>query len=110
MKTNLLDFDLDGLVAWCLAQGEKKFRAVQLFRWIHHKGVADFTQMSDLAQSLRTKLQGSAEIVPLPVVSRHDSADGTIKWMFDVGQGNAIETVFIPETDRGTLCISSHYT
>ena len=107
MKTNLLDFDLDGLVAWCLAQGEKKFRAVQLFRWIHHKGVADFVQMSDLAQSLRTKLQGSAEIVPLPVVSRHDSADGTIKWMFDVGQGNAIETVFIPETDRGTLCISS---
>ncbi len=107
MKTNLLDFDLDGLVAWCLAQGEKKFRAVQLFRWIHHKGVADFAQMSDLAQSLRTKLQASAEIVPLPVLSRHDSADGTIKWMFDVGQGNAIETVFIPETDRGTLCISS---
>ena len=107
MKTNLLDFDLDGLVAWCLAQGEKKFRAVQLFRWIHHKGVSEFAQMSDLAQSLRTKLQGSAEIVPLPVVSRHDSADGTIKWMFDVGQGNAIETVFIPETDRGTLCISS---
>jgi len=107
MKTNLLDFDLDGLVAWCLAQGEKKFRAVQLFRWIHHKGVADFAQMSDLAQSLRTKLQGSADIVPLPLVSRHDSADGTIKWMFDVGQGNAIETVFIPETDRGTLCISS---
>jgi len=107
MKTNLLDFDLDGLVAWCLAQGEKKFRAVQLFRWIHQKGVSDFAQMSDLAQSLRNKLQVSAEIVPLPVVSRHDSADGTIKWMFDVGQGNAIETVFIPETDRGTLCISS---
>ncbi len=107
MKTNLLDFDLEGLVAWCLAQGEKKFRAVQLFRWIHHKGVCDFAQMSDLAQSLRTKLQSSANIVPLPVVSRHDSADGTIKWMFDVGQGNAIETVFIPETDRGTLCISS---
>ncbi|NBY33341.1 MAG: 23S rRNA (adenine(2503)-C(2))-methyltransferase RlmN, partial [Betaproteobacteria bacterium] len=107
MKTNLLDFDLDGLVAWCLAQGEKKFRAVQLFRWIHHKGISDFAQMSDLAQSLRTKLQASADIVPLPVVSRHDSADGTIKWMFDVGQGNAIETVFIPETDRGTLCVSS---
>ncbi len=107
MKTNLLDFDLDGLVAWCLTQGEKKFRAVQLFRWIHHKGVADFAQMTDLAQSLRTKLQDQACITPLPVVSRHDSADGTIKWMFDVGQGNAIETVFIPETDRGTLCVSS---
>ncbi len=107
MKTNLLDFDLDGLVAWCLTQGEKKFRAVQLFRWIHQKGVSDFAQMSDLAQSLRSKLQDSADIVPLPVVSRHDSADGTIKWMLDVGQGNAIETVFIPETDRGTLCVSS---
>ena len=107
MKTNLLDFDLDGLVAWCLNQGEKKFRAVQLFRWIHHKGVSDFAQMSDLAQSLRTKLQDKACIQALPVVTRHDSADGTIKWMFDVGQGNAIETVFIPETDRGTLCVSS---
>ncbi len=107
MKTNLLDFDLDGLVAWCLTQGEKKFRAVQLFRWIHHKGVADFAQMTDLAQSLRSKLQDHADILALPVISRHDSADGTIKWMFDVGQGNAIETVFIPETDRGTLCVSS---
>ena len=107
MKTNLLDFDLDGLVVWCQAQGEKKFRAVQLFRWIHHKGVSDFTQMTDLAQSLRNMLQEKAEVSVLPVVSRHDSADGTIKWMFDVGQGNAIETVFIPETDRGTLCISS---
>ena len=107
MKTNLLDFDLDGLVAWCQAQGEKKFRAVQLFRWIHHKGVADFSAMTDLAHSLRQTLQDKAEIRPLPVVTRHDSADGTIKWMFDVGQGNAIETVFIPETDRGTLCVSS---
>ena len=107
MKTNLLDFDLDGLVAWCQAQGEKKFRAVQLFRWIHQKGVADFSAMTDLAQSMRQTLQAHAEIRALPVISRHDSTDGTIKWMFDVGQGNAIETVFIPETDRGTLCVSS---
>jgi len=107
MKTNLLDFDLDGLVIWCQSQGEKKFRAVQLFRWIHHKGVSDFSQMTDLAQSLRLMLQDKAEVLALPVVTRHDSADGTIKWMFDVGQGNAIETVFIPETDRGTLCVSS---
>jgi 23S rRNA (adenine2503-C2)-methyltransferase len=107
MKTNLLDFDLDGLVTWCQAQGEKKFRAVQLFRWIHQKGVSDFSQMTDLAQSLRLMLQDKAEVLALPVVTRHDSADGTIKWMFDVGQGNAIETVFIPETDRGTLCVSS---
>ena len=107
MKTNLLDFDLDGLVTWCQTQGEKKFRAVQLFRWIHHKGVSDFSQMTDLAQSLRLMLQEKSEVRALPVISRHDSADGTIKWMFDVGLGNAIETVFIPETDRGTLCISS---
>jgi 23S rRNA (adenine2503-C2)-methyltransferase len=107
MKTNLLDFDLDGLVDWCQAQGEKKFRAVQLFRWIHQKGVADFSAMTDLAQSLRQTLLEKAEVRALPVLSRYDSADGTIKWMFDVGQGNAIETVFIPEADRGTLCVSS---
>ena len=107
MKTNLLDFDLTGLSAWCLELGEKRFRAVQLFRWIHQRGIADFSQMTDLAQSLREKLQLHAQLTALPVISRHDSADGTIKWMFDVGQGNAIETVFIPETDRGTLCISS---
>jgi 23S rRNA (adenine2503-C2)-methyltransferase len=107
MKTNLLDFDLTGLSAWCLDLGEKRFRAVQLFRWIHQRGVADFSQMTDLAQSLRDKLQLHAQLTALPVISRHDSADGTIKWMFDVGQGNAIETVFIPETDRGTLCVSS---
>jgi 23S rRNA (adenine2503-C2)-methyltransferase len=107
MKTNLLDFDLTGLSAWCLGLGEKRFRAVQLFRWIHQRGMADFSQMTDLAQNLRDKLQLHAQVTSLPVISRHDSADGTIKWMFDVGQGNAIETVFIPETDRGTLCISS---
>ena len=107
MKTNLLDFDLDGLVDWCQAQGEKKFRAVQLFRWIHQKGVADFSAMTNLAQSLRQTLLEKAEVRALPVLSRYDSADGTIKWMFDVGQGNAIETVFIPEADRGTLCVSS---
>jgi 23S rRNA (adenine2503-C2)-methyltransferase len=78
-----------------------------LFRWIHHKGVSDFGQMTDLAQSLRLMLQEKSEVRALPVVTRHDSADGTIKWMFDVGLGNAIETVFIPETDRGTLCVSS---
>ena len=105
--TNLLDFDLDGLVDWCAQLGEKRFRAVQLFRWIHQKGVADFAAMSDLAQSLRHKLAQQATVQALPVVTQHISADGTIKWLFDVGDGNAIETVFIPETDRGTLCVSS---
>ena len=104
---NLLDFDLEGLVAWCGQLGEKRFRATQLFRWIHQKGVSDFAQMSDLAKSLREKLAGVAVVQPLPVVSQHMSADGTIKWLFDVGDGNAVETVFIPETDRGTLCVSS---
>src|SRR5690606_12891094 len=83
------------------------FRATQLFRWIHQKGATDFDQMSDLAKSLRGKLHGVATLKRLAVVSEHVSADGTIKWLFDVGAGNAIETVYIPEDDRATLCISS---
>ena len=104
---NLLDFDLEGLAAYCDGLGEKRFRATQLFRWIHQKGTRDFAQMSDLAKSLRDKLAGVAEIRPLKVISEHTSADGTVKWLFDVGNGDAIETVFIPEDDRGTLCLSS---
>jgi 23S rRNA (adenine2503-C2)-methyltransferase len=107
MTANLLDFDLEALAAFCDSLGEKRFRAVQLFRWIHQKGARDFAQMSDLAKSLRDKLAGAAAIVPLVPLSEHVSADGTVKWLFDVGAGNAIETVFIPEDDRGTLCISS---
>ena len=105
--TNLLDLDLDGLTAFCERLGEKRFRAVQLFRWIHQRGARDFTAMTDLARSLREKLPTHARIEGLKLLSRQDSADGTIKWLFDVGDGNAIETVFIPEDDRGTLCISS---
>ena len=104
---NLLDFDLDGLAAWCERLGEKRFRAVQLFRWIHQRGQSRFDDMSDLAKSLRAKLQTAAHVSPLPVVSMQASADGTIKWLFDVGGGNAVETVFIPEAERGTLCVSS---
>ena len=104
---NLLEFDLEGLTAFCDQLGEKRFRATQLFRWIHHKGASDFTQMSDLARSLRDKLATLARISPLSVASEQASADGTIKWLFDVGGGNAVETVYIPEDDRGTLCISS---
>ena len=107
MTANLLGFDLEGLAAFCDSLGEKRFRAVQLYRWIHQKGAADFEQMSDLAKSLRGQLAGVAEVRALPVVSEHVSADGTIKWLFDVGEGNAVETVFIPETSRGTLCVSS---
>ncbi|HMA08536.1 MAG TPA: 23S rRNA (adenine(2503)-C(2))-methyltransferase RlmN [Ramlibacter sp.] len=104
---NLLDFDLEGLAAFCEGLGEKRFRATQLFRWIHQRGVSDFDQMSDLAKSFREKLKASARVEAPPVMSRHDSADGTIKWLFDVGNGNAVEAVFIPEDDRGTLCVSS---
>ncbi|MCH8178580.1 MAG: 23S rRNA (adenine(2503)-C(2))-methyltransferase RlmN [Proteobacteria bacterium] len=104
---NLLDFDLDGLAGYCEQLGEKRFRATQLFRWIHQKGASDFDQMTDLAKSLRSKLQGVADIKPLSVISEHVSSDGTIKWLFDVGQGNAVESVYIPEDDRGTLCVSS---
>src|SRR3954464_12825346 len=104
---NLLDFDLEGLAAFCETLGEKRFRATQLFRWIHQRGASGFDQMSDLAKSLREKLKVSAHIEGLKVLSRHDSKDGTIKWLFDVGNGDAVETVFIPEDDRGTLCISS---
>ena len=107
MAVNLLDFDLEGLTAYCESLGEKRFRAVQLYRWIHQKGEADFEKMSDLAKSLRTKLTGAAEVRALPLISEHRSADGTIKWLFDVGGGNAVESVYIPEEDRGTLCVSS---
>ena len=134
MTANLLDFDLDGLAVFCERLGEKRFRATQLFRWIHQKGASQFDDMSDLAKSLREKLKTCATVMPLPVLSQHISADGTIKWLFDVGNGDAVETVFIPEygdagppqgavalprgaaaeggrglpsLDRGTLCISS---
>ncbi len=107
MPVNLLDLDLEALAQYCLGLGEKRFRAVQLFRWIHQKGASGFDDMTDLARSLRVKLQGSAEIRGLPLLAEHRSADGTVKWLFDVGQGNAVETVFIPEADRGTLCVSS---
>src|SRR5215208_7017432 len=107
MTANLLDFDLEGLAAFCQELGEKRFRATQLFRWIHQRGASDFDQMSDLAKVLREKLKANARIECPAVVSRHDSTDGTVKWLFDVGNGNAVEAVFIPEEDRGTLCVSS---
>ncbi len=117
MPQNLLDFDLAGLTAWFAERGEKPFRARQVFRWIHQSGVTDFAQMTDIAKSLREKLQSEA-IVQVPAINyAHVSADGTRKWLFDVGPGsdaaadqawrNGIETVFIPEDDRGTLCVSS---
>ncbi|MGA7951161.1 MAG: 23S rRNA (adenine(2503)-C(2))-methyltransferase RlmN [Thiobacillaceae bacterium] len=94
---NLLDFDLPGLTAWFTELGEKPFRAKQVFRWIHQEGERDFAQMTDLARSLREKLTQLAEVRAPAVRADKDSADGTRKWLFEVGVGNGIETVFIPE-------------
>ncbi len=105
--TNLLDFDPAQLVAYCAELGEKPFRAKQLQRWIHQFGVADFDAMTDLAKSLREKLKTRAEVRSPAIISDHTSSDGTRKWLVDVGNGNAVETVFIPEETRGTLCIST---
>jgi 23S rRNA (adenine2503-C2)-methyltransferase len=107
MTANLLDFDLEGLAAYCESLGEKRFRATQLFRWIHQRSARQFDEMSDLAKSLREKLKAGARIEGLQVISQQESSDGTIKWLFDVGNGDAVEAVFIPEDDRGTLCVSS---
>lgn len=87
--------------------GEKPFHARQLMRWIYQRGVTDFDDMSDLSKSLRQKLHDTACIELPEVLSQHDSKDGTIKWLFESGFGQAVEAVFIPEPDRGTLCISS---
>jgi 23S rRNA (adenine2503-C2)-methyltransferase len=107
MTANLLDFDLEGLAVFCEGLGEKRFRASQLFRWIHQRGMSNFDDMSDLAKSLREKLKVHAHVAALPILTQQFSKDGTIKWLFDVGGGDAVEAVFIPEDDRGTLCISS---
>lgn len=105
--TNLLDLDPAQLVAYCGELGEKPFRAKQLQRWIHQYGVADFAEMTDLAKSLREKLSTRAFVAAPAIISDHTSTDGTRKWLVDVGNGNAVETVFIPEETRGTLCIST---
>ncbi|MDE2365729.1 MAG: 23S rRNA (adenine(2503)-C(2))-methyltransferase RlmN [Betaproteobacteria bacterium] len=107
MSVNLLDFDAKALAGFCAEIGEKPFRAKQLLRWIHRFGEADFAGMSDLAKGLRDKLAAAAVIEPPRVIGDHTAADGTRKWLLSVGSGNGIETVFIPEASRGTLCVSS---
>ena len=107
MKTNLLNFDLAALTQHFAEMGEKPFRAKQVMRWMHQSGASSFDDMTDLAKSLRAKLNEQACIgVPDLMVSQQ-SLDGTRKWLLDVGTGNGVETVFIPEAERGTLCISS---
>ena len=107
MKQNLLDFDVQQLTTWFAEHGEKPFRAKQVLRWIYKAGESDFDAMSDLAVSLREKLKQIA-CVEAPKVMREElSDDGTRKWLLDMGTGNAVETVFIPEEGRGTLCVST---
>ncbi len=107
MKNNLLNYDLNGLTELFAQMGEKPFRAKQVMRWIHQAGAADFAEMTDLAKSLRAKLDEQAQVGVPALITSQESKDGTRKWLLDVGTGNGVETVFIPEADRGTLCISS---
>ncbi|MEM9173267.1 MAG: 23S rRNA (adenine(2503)-C(2))-methyltransferase RlmN [Pseudomonadota bacterium] len=104
---NLLGMPRDSLQAWFEARGHKPFRARQLLQWIHQRFTLDPGQMTDLSKSLRAELQTSAELALPNVIGRHDSRDGTVKWLLSAHSGQAIETVFIPEAGRGTLCISS---
>jgi 23S rRNA (adenine2503-C2)-methyltransferase len=107
MKTNLLDFNLAQLSEHFASMGEKPFRARQVMRWMHQMGEDDFDGMTDIAKSLRAKLQDSAEVRAPSFMTEQKASDGTRKWLLDVGTGNGVETVFIPEDDRGTLCVSS---
>ena len=105
--TNLLDLEPAALIRWCGDLGEQPFRAKQLQRWIHQFGEADFDAMTDLAKSLREKLKLHATVTAPAIISDNTASDGTRKWLIDVGDGNAVETVFIPEENRGTLCVST---
>jgi 23S rRNA (adenine2503-C2)-methyltransferase len=106
-RTNLLDFDQKSLEAFFAELGEKRFRAPQLLKWIHQKGATDFGEMSNLSKDLRQKLAASCEIRTPQIVFDRKARDGTRKWLLETDCGNRIETVFIPEESRGTLCVSS---
>ena len=107
VKPNLLGMSLPEMTTFFADLGEKPFRAKQVFRWLHQGGVDSFDAMTDLAKSLREKLPEVASIIAPKLMTEQTSKDGTRKWLLDVGTGNGIEVVFIPEADRGTLCISS---
>ena len=107
VKTNLLDLDRLQLAEFLKEIGESSFRAQQLFKWIHQRGIVDFNLMTDLSRSLRAKLSELATI-RVPAFERESrSDDGTLKWLFPVDNANSVESVFIPEKSRGTLCVSS---
>ena len=106
-KVNLLGYDLAHMQAFFSEIDEKSFRATQVLKWIHQSGVDDFAQMSNVSQDLRLKLSKIAEIKAPEIIMEQKASDGTIKWLMRLDGGNSIETVFIPEDNRGTLCISS---
>jgi 23S rRNA (adenine2503-C2)-methyltransferase len=106
-KLNLMGLPQGELEALFVEWGEKPFHARQLMRWVYQRGITEFAEMTDLSRSLRERLAQTTEVRPPTVLSRQDSADGTVKWLFESGSGQAVEAVFIPEPDRGTLCISS---
>ena len=106
-KTNLFGLDRDGLAAYFQSIGEKPFRAQQVLKWIYHQRVTDFGQMTNLSKALRDKLSACAQVTPPELVREQVSTDGTRKWLIGFGGRNAVETVYIPEPKRGTLCVSS---
>jgi 23S rRNA (adenine2503-C2)-methyltransferase len=107
LTTNLLDFDAEALAGFFEGLGEKPFRARQVLRWVHQSGESEFARMSDLAKSLREKLSAEACVAAPAIVGDTTADDGTRKWLMKVDGSNAVEAVFIPETNRGTLCVSS---
>jgi 23S rRNA (adenine2503-C2)-methyltransferase len=106
-RTNLFGLDRTGLREWFAQAGEKPYRADQVMKWMYHRHVTDFSQMTDVGKALRSKLEAVAEIVPPHVLLEKQSSDGTHKWLLGMDPRNAIEAVFIPENSRGTLCVSS---
>ena len=106
-RVNLLGLTLPKMEEFFLSIGEKKFRGAQLVKWIHQRGVTDFDQMTNLSKTLRERLKEIAEVRPPIVTFQGDSGDGTRKWLMEVDGGSKVEAVYIPEDDRGTLCVSS---
>ena len=106
-RINLFDFDEERMRSFFESMGEKPFRAQQILKWVYHQGVTDFAQMTNLSVELRQRLADIAVIEPPRILNQQLSSDGTTKWLMGFGGGNAVETVYIPEPNRGTLCISS---
>ena len=106
-KTNLLGLTQQKLEAFFEGLGEKRFRAGQVMKWMHHYGVDNFDDMTNIGKALREKLKANAEIRGPEVVSEDISRDGTRKWVVRVASGSCVETVYIPQNGRGTLCVSS---